>query len=302
MSQLEAREDFDAARYRAFRRAIRGLLMRRRRELLSLEGVLRAVGREAQSSGGVQEIPLDRVVGSADAGRAKEFDSAFLPQSRRLRDRWSQVYAAVLDGVELDPIDVYKLGDNYYVSDGHHRVSVLRRLGRDRVKARVTNVGTRVPLPAGVDGAELLKAAEYAAFLDATSLDRVRPEARVEVSRLGRYDELLAHILGHRYFLGLEQGRDVSTPEAAASWYDNVYLPIAKAIRTHKVLERMPGSTEADLYLDITRRWLESSVQQGTADPHAAVHSLIQDDARRWWRQLRARLRRLGALSSTRPP
>ncbi len=295
MTQLEAREDFDAARYRAFRRAVRAVLLRRRHQLVSLAPVLEAAGREAQSSGGVREIPLDRVVGSADPGRAKEFDSAFLPQSRRLRDRWSQVYAAVLDGAELDPIDVYKLGENYYVSDGHHRVSVLRRMGRDKVKARVTNVRTRVPLGPDADGAELLRAAEYAAFLDATSLDRVRPEARVECSRLGRYDELLGHILGHRYFLGLEKGREVSMPEAAASWYDNVYQPIADVIRKHHVLERLPGWSEAEVYLDITRRWLESSVQQETAGPHAAAHSLMHDEARRWWRQLRARLSRISS-------
>jgi hypothetical protein len=86
MTQLEALEDFDAARYRAFRRAVRAVLTRRRRELLSLEGVLSAFGRDAQSSGEVQEILLDRVVGSADVGRAKEFDASFLPQTRRLMD------------------------------------------------------------------------------------------------------------------------------------------------------------------------------------------------------------------------
>ena len=294
MSQLEALEDFDAARFRAFRRSARAVLTRRRRELLSLEPVLRAFGREAMSSGGVQEIPLDRVVGSADVGRSKEFDASFLPQTRRLRDRWSHVYAAVLDGAELDPIDVYKLGHSYYVIDGHHRVSVLRRLGRDKVKARVTNVRTRVPLGPEADGAELIKAAEYAALLDETSLDRVRPEARIECSRIGRCDEILAHIQGHRYFLGLENGHEVSMPEAAASWYDHVYLPIIEVIRRHGILKKLKHWNETELYLEITRRWLESGKDEGECGAEVAAEALMHDQARKWWRRLRAHLGKIG--------
>src|SRR6202165_3195747 len=158
--------------------------------------------------GGVREIPVDRIVGSA-APEAKrgDFDPGFLPTNRRMRERWTRIYQAMVEGDELPPIDVYRVDGNYYVIDGHHRVSVARNLGRPVINARVIDVKTRAPLGADVDPGTLLRAAEYAAFLDTTQLHRTRPEARLECSRLGRYEEILHPILGHAYFLSLERTR-----------------------------------------------------------------------------------------------
>jgi ParB/Sulfiredoxin domain len=289
VESLRAREDFDSARFKAFRRAIRATLTRRSRRLLSLDRVLEAAGLEGTAFGGVREIPLDKVVGSAVAeAKAADFDPGFLPVNRRLRDRWTRIYTAMVEGDELPPIDVYKLDDAYYVIDGHHRVSVARNLGRDVINARVVEVRTRAPLGPNADAAAMLRAAEYSAFLESTQLHRLRPEARLECSRLGRYDEIFKHILGHRYFLGLEQHREVPLAEAAASWYDNVYTPIAKVIRKHRVLEQLPGWTEADVYVEITKRWLELSEEGAPSGPDPAVESLLDEEARSWWQRRRA--------------
>ena len=290
METIRAREDFDAARFRAFRRAVAGALTRRARRLASVDQVLDAAHAEGRSYGGVQEIPLDRIVGSASsAAKSAEFDQAFLPTKARLRDRWTRIYREMVEGAELPPIDVYKVGDGYYVIDGHNRVSVARSLGRATIMARVIDVKTRAPLGTDIDAAALLRAAEYANFLEATQLDRVRPEARLECSRLGRYDELLRHILGHQYFLGLERGRAVPLPEAAASWYDTVYRPIADIIRRHDILEQLPGWTEADLYVEISRRWLALSTSGRPAGPQPAINWLLLDaEARRWWQRRRS--------------
>jgi uncharacterized ParB-like nuclease family protein len=285
---VRALEDFDRARSKAFRRAVRAALTRRKPRLLSLDRVLAAAGFEGKSFGGVQEIPLDRVVGSAAAEvKSQDFDPGFLPVNRRLRERWTRIYRAMVEGDELPPIDVYKVDDYYYVIDGHHRVSVARNLGRDTINARVIEVRTRAPLGSNVDAAALLRAAEYAAFLETTQLHRSRPEARLECSRLGRYDEILTHILGHAYFLSREHGREVSLQEAAASWYDHVYKPIAEAVRKHKVLEQMPGWTEADLYVETTRRWLAMSEEGAPSGPDPAIEALLREHARRWLRRRR---------------
>jgi hypothetical protein len=289
VESLRAREDFDSARFKAFRRSIAATLTRRSRRLLSLDRVLEAAGIEGRSFGGLQEIPLNRVVGSASSdAKAADFAPGFLPINRRMRERWTRIYTAMVEGDELPPIDVYKLDETYYVIDGHHRVSVARSLGRDTVNARVIEVRTRAPLGSHVDGAALLRAAEYSTFLECTQLHRTRPEARLECSRLGRYDEIFKHILGHRYFLGLERKKEVSVAEAAASWYDNVYTPVAKVIRKHHVVEQMPGWTEADLYVEITRRWLQLSQEGEPSGPDPAVHQLLDDEARGWWRRRRA--------------
>lgn len=284
MEEIRAAEDFDAARFRSFWRAIRNTLTRRNRRLVDLDTVLDAAGAEGRSFGGIQEIPVNQIVGSAVAeAKSNDFDPGFLPANRRLRDRWTRVYTAMVEGGELPPIDVYRVGDGYYVIDGHHRVSVARAIGRPMINARVIDVRTRAPLGLNVDPEDLLRAAEYAAFLEATQLHKIRPEARLECSRLGRYDEIYKHILGHQYFLGLERGKPVPLSEAVASWYDTVYHPIAKAIRRHKVLEQLPGWTEADVYAEVTRRWLALSQAGQPAGPHPAVHELLDQERRRWW-------------------
>jgi hypothetical protein len=289
VERIRAGEDFEAARFRGFRRAVRNALTGRASRLVALDTVLEAAGAEGRSFGGVQEIPVDKIVGSAASpAKAGDFLPGFLPATRRMRDRWTRVYTAMVEGGELPPIDVYRVGDGYYVIDGHHRVSVARSLGREMINARVIDVRTRAPLGLNVDPEELLKAAEYAQFLESTQLHRTRPEARIDCSRLGRYDEIFKHILGHQYFLGLELHHAVSLPEAAANWYDTVYLPIAKAIRRHKVLEQMPGWTEADVYVEITRRWLALSEAGQPSGPHPAVHQLLDEEVKRWWRRRRS--------------
>jgi len=287
---MRAIQDFDSARFRALWKSLQATLTGRPRRLPSMDAVLAAAGTEGRSFGGVHEIPLNAIIGSAaPASKTDDFDPGFLPVSRRLRNRWTRIYRETVEGDELPPIDVYKVGDGYYVIDGHHRVSVARNLGRDTINARVIEVRTRAPLGTNVDPAELLRAAEYAEFLESTQLHRTRPQARLECSRLGRYDEIFKHILGHRYFLGLERGQQVSLPEAAASWYDNVYTPIAEVIREHRVLGHLPGWTEADVYVEITKRWLALSQAGKPAGPHPAAHALLNDaDAMSWWQRRRS--------------
>jgi uncharacterized ParB-like nuclease family protein len=288
VERIRAIQDFDAARARAFRRNLRTILTGRAERLRSIEPMLRAAGMDGRSFAGDQEIPLDKIVGSvAPDVKTSDFDPAFLPLARRQRERWTRIYQAMVEGDELPPIDVYKVDDKYYVIDGHHRVSVARNLDRPTINARVINVKTRAPLGPGTDPAALLNAAEYAAFLDVTQLHRTRPQARLECSRLGRYDEILQHINGHRYFLCLEQKRDVPLQEAAASWYDHVYHPIAEAIRKHDVLSRLPGWTEADLYVEITRRWLAMSKEGEPGGPDPAIQAILAENARAWWRRRR---------------
>jgi len=288
IEQVRALEDFDAARARAFRRAIGSILTGKARRMRSIEPMLRAAGLEGRAFGGEKEIPVDKIVGSvAPDAKTTDFDPVFLPVHRRQRDRWTRIYRAMVEGDELPPIDVYKVDDKYYVIDGHHRVSVAKKLGRPTINARVIDVKTRAPLGEDVDPERLLRAAEYAAFLETTQLHRTRPQARLECSRLGRYDEILKHIVGHGYFMSIEQHRPVSLQEAAASWYDNVYHPIAEAIRKHRVLERLPGWTEADVYVEVTRRWLALGKEGAPTGPDPAIESLLAEHTRHWWRRRR---------------
>src|ERR671933_432925 len=92
-------------------------------------------------------------------------------------------------GVEPPPIEVYQVGEVYFVRDGHTRVSVARHLGLKTIRARVTEVTTRAPVGSEINPEELLRAAEYTRFLEHTQLDVSRPEARLEFSQLDLQEE-----------------------------------------------------------------------------------------------------------------
>ncbi len=80
MEQIRAGEDFDAARSRAFLRAVRNALTGRARRLVALGTVLDPAGAEGRSFGDVQEIPVDQIVGSAASpAKAGDFLPGFLP-------------------------------------------------------------------------------------------------------------------------------------------------------------------------------------------------------------------------------
>jgi hypothetical protein len=67
-----------------------------------------------------------------------------------------------------------------------------------------------------------------------------------------------------------------------------VYRPVAAAIRKHRVLAQLPGWTEADLYVEITRRWLQLSQGGEVGGPDPAVKALLDEHANNWWRRRHA--------------
>lgn len=196
---------------------------------------------------GTRTIPIANIVGSV--GRYRDFDRAFLPLSGADAERWKQLDIAVNELRSLPPIDVYQIGDVYFVRDGNHRVSVAKANGLTTIEANVTEIQTRVSLTPDVDVDDLIIKAEYAHFLAATRLDETRPDQQIALTEPGRYRILLEHIEVHRYYLGLQWGREPSLAEAATGWYDTVYLPIIQAIRDVEVMREFPYRTEADLYL-----------------------------------------------------
>lgn len=215
--------------------------------LLSFEQVQRLIRDRAEIDRGTQLIDISKIIGSV--GRYRDFDRAFLPLSGADAERWKRLDVAMNELRDLPPIDVYKIGDVYFVRDGNHRVSVAKANGLDAIEARVTEVHTIVPLTPETDVDDLIIKTEYAQFLRETCLDETRPDQRIELTEPGRYQILLEHIQVHRYYLGLQWDREPTMIEAAASWYDNVYLPVVQAIKESGVLAEFPQRTEADLYI-----------------------------------------------------
>jgi len=277
MLSAAGQDEFEAASRGSFLSELTAIFTGRQRMLLPLDEVVRAARMDGQVERGVQEIPVAQIRGSE--GRVRDFDSSFHPLKQHLRERWIRLYNLIQLGREMPPISVYRVGELYFVKDGHHRVSVARHLGWDVIRAYVVEIKTRAPLDADVDPEDLLKVAEYASFLERTQLDRTRPQARLHCSHLGRYDVIYDHILGHRYFMSVDQGRDVPVREAAASWYDLVYRPVMAVAERHRLPEHLAGWTDADLYLALTRLWLDLDLEGRPAGPESAAEVLLTEAA-----------------------
>ena len=215
--------------------------------LLSYEQVRRKLHATVKHSQGVHDIPLDAIVGSV--GRYTDFTRSFLPKNQEDIERWSRVFLATTGMTGVPPIEVYKVGSAYFVKDGHHRVSVARQLDAKYIQAHVIEVETKVPIDPETDMEELILKAEYTDFLQRTKIDERRPDADLRLTLPGQYEKLEEHIAVHRYFMGLEQQRDISQEEAVEHWYDTVYLPVARVIRERGLLRDFPERTETDLYL-----------------------------------------------------
>ena len=92
------------------------------------------------------DVELDTIVGAVDSRR--DFDRHFRPTSNRVRSRWEQLALAQRRGEAIPPIEVYRVGDQHFVNDGHHRVSTAAATGQQTIDAYVTEVLTTV-LPKG---------------------------------------------------------------------------------------------------------------------------------------------------------
>lgn len=134
---------FERAASHAFWQEIFARLRGQDSNLQSFEEVRVALNAWSEQEVGLRDIPMARIVGSV--GRHKDFTHTFLPKPAVSRDRWSRIFVNMMGEAGLPPIEVYQLGDYYYVRDGNHRVSVARALGFDSIQAYVTEVRPLLP-------------------------------------------------------------------------------------------------------------------------------------------------------------
>src|ERR1700730_8404149 len=260
-------EDFSRARLKAAWRRVTSRLTGRRNELLRFDEVRRQLRAQGQHYAGARAVPLAAIVGSI--GRYRDFDSAFLPVQNQTRGRWLNIDRAHYEELSLPPVDLYGLGETYFVKDGNHRVSVARERGQEFIDANVIEIEAPVPIGSLEDLEEWIRREDAVAFLSATQLLKVRLEAQVLLTLPGQYEQLLEHISVHRWFMGIEAEQEIPYSDAVASWYDRVYLPLVEGIREADVLKEFPERTESDLYLWLIEHlwYLRESGEMGEDEP-----------------------------------
>lgn len=131
---VAARERFDKAYRRARSRQVLAKVLRRPRALLDLNRI--QCNMAERHYAGLHTVDIDSIRGSE--GRCHDFDCDFLPLKPMMSQRWISVFVAVLQGIAMPPVTLIRVGDIYFVRDGHHRISVARIRGSVVIEAEVT--------------------------------------------------------------------------------------------------------------------------------------------------------------------
>jgi hypothetical protein len=271
MPGVDAQHDFLRARRRA---TLAKLAARLRGEpddvgvILPYEEVIAALGFESERPLGLRVVVLDAIVGTVD--REREFDRRFRPTSGRVRSRWEHLDAAMRRGESMPPIDLLKVGEIYFVRDGHHRVSVSRALGREDIDAFVTEVVTRVPAEQAVTPHQLpLKSHERVFFERVPLPDDARSE--IVLSDPWAYGKLAEGVEAWGFRAVQERGEPINRRELAFQWLETEYRPVVAMLREAELIGE---ETDAEAYMRIsaeryrllrTHHWDEEVLQQVVA-------------------------------------
>ncbi len=286
----DAETDFSRARRR---QQLAKLAARLRREpddvglILPFDEVVAALGRRGERRLGLQTIDLDSIVGSVD--RTREFDRSFRPTSRRVRRRWQGIATATRRGEAMPPIDVYRVGALHFVIDGHHRVSVARQMGLEKIDAIVTEIITEIPADQGISPRDLPLKSHERLFFERVPLPGPMRE-RVKLSNGFDYAGLAEGV--EAWGLRLMQARRefMTRDEVAETWFREEYEPVTAMMREAGLCGR---GTETEAYIRVvslrylllrTHAWNDEVIEQLRAelespprDEDTFVHRLRAD-------------------------
>ncbi len=274
----QARADFTRARRKAFFKQIFGIISGQRAPtLLSYDEVKEKLHIGGPIYRGIKTIRVDQIAGSLN--RYQEFDRAFLPRDDQLSNRWQRVNRAFYQDINLPPVVLYKVGQVYFVVDGHHRVSVAREQGQEFIEAEVRECYTRVNITADLKPEDLEILGDKVNFLERTRIDELHAGVNIKLTIPDGFDRMLEHIAVHRYFMGIDLKRDITEEQAVLHWYDTVYMPIIDVIRESGILKDFPDKTEGDLYLWTLdhQQYLSSEEGQPLQPPDEAARQFIEE-------------------------
>ena len=272
----QAKADFQTARFKAFLNRVWDALSGQRTTLLSYDEIKEKLRIGGPIYRGIKTVRVDRIAGSLN--RYHEFDRVFLPASDTLATRWQRVNRAFYEEISLPPVVLYKVGQVYFVVDGHHRVSVAREQGQAEIEAEVRECATRVNITPDIKPEDMVILESKVHFLERTALDDLKRDANIRLTIPDGFDRMLEHIAVHRYFMGLDLKRDISEQEAVIDWYDCVYMPIIQVIRDTNILDEFPSKTEGDLYLWVLdhQHYLEAEEGLPLQPPEAAARTFLE--------------------------
>jgi hypothetical protein len=266
---LDAQHDFIRARRRA---TIARLAAALRLEpddvgvVLPYREVVDALGFLSEHRLGLRVVPIGAIIGTVD--RERDFDRRFRPTSGRARSRWEQIAAAMRRGEAMPPVDLYRIGEIYFVRDGHHRVSVACALGRKEIDAYVSEVKTRVGADRTITLADLPLKSHERVFFERVPLPE---DARDEINVSDPWDfaVLAEGVEAWGYRMVQDRGEPLGRAETARLWFETDYRPVVEMLRDAQLIGRRQTETEAYLRISAeryrllrTHTWSEEVLQR----------------------------------------
>ncbi len=186
---------------------------------------------------GVQPIEVDKIVGSV--GRPQDLDGNFRFKWRKPSERYLNIKSKMEKGEILPPIEVYKIRDEYYVLDGHHRVAVAKELKQKFIDANVIRAYPLRPKR------EDIIYSYRESFKEKTGID-------IEMTEIAGYENFLSEIEDYA------SKNKIPFEEAVKLWYRD-FLDSCELIKREKLNKMFPDKTLGDLYLYIsTHKWYKS--------------------------------------------
>ena len=277
---LTAVEQFRNARLHASLEHVWSSLTGKPTGLLSYDEVRQKVKAKETAKRELKDVPLDSIVGSV--GRYTDFTRKFLPRVEQDQLRWTRVLIKTESMEGVPPVELFQIGDVYFVRDGNHRVSVARELEFERIEAYVTKVESKIPLGPDITPDDLIIKERYALFLEKTQLDDANPDINLSMSVAGNYRVLEKRIVIHQHWMAGKLNKTISFTEAAADWYETVYKPVIQMIRQRGILRDFPIRTETDLYVWIDKHQERITDQLGWhVDAETAVIDMIESYSRK---------------------
>ncbi len=197
---------------------------------------------------GLREVPVARITGSV--GRAHELLPTFLPRRQRKEDtaRLAIVKRRLEQAEPMPPLELYRLGYEYYVLDGHHRVAAARQLGIGELEAEVTEYLSPTD------------AEQQQVFRERRAFERETGLTKVGASRVGTYPQMtgLREASSTPAALapvsrGAGEGHGVGLHEAWRHWYFGFFQPMQRAIRKRGLSLVFPGERSADILVRLAQ-------------------------------------------------
>jgi len=227
------------------------VFVKSRRPLRNFQQEVQKKGYESRIDQGTRTVSIEHIVGSIS--RSADFSRGFSPKSSNTEARVRHIEEVFGEHQPFPTVDLYKLDDEYYVVDGHHRIAAARRRGQRFVDAHVIEY---IPPATSRENRSIRRRSEFALETGIDDITLSHPDG---------YDTLMEQVARYRAWLNRHEPVSVGLREAARRWYGVWYLPVAERIEATEAHQSFPRATVGDIYVYLCRQ-LEQRTGDGQGD------------------------------------